>query len=277
MPLAEINWKKFLEPGSVPPPDVFFTILEDQPSDEMSELEDCVGVSEFSESDPAEDSVDRSGASPVDVQTTVLSQLHSTHRVVPAHKFLLAAACPVFGRQFYGPLKEDSNEVVIKETTVEAFSAMINYLYNPPGESFSLDHLKDPQSLCEVFNIAERYQLEELKLIVYNVLSALPINKENLMTTAIIAKHWCVFPKVSEMLLEKCTNFLRHTLKTAADVYELMFHTRENCPDADPELLHELLRNNAGRPKTIAEKTCLNCKREFYRCVNGQYATGLED
>lgn len=55
MPLAEINWKKFLEPGSVPPPDVFFTILEDQPSDAMSKLEDCVGVSKFSESDPAAD------------------------------------------------------------------------------------------------------------------------------------------------------------------------------------------------------------------------------
>ena len=27
----------------------------------------------------------------------------------------------------------------------------------------------------------------------------------------------------------------------------------------------------------ISEKTCLNCKREFYPCLNGQYATGLED
>ena len=273
MPLAEINWKKFLEPGSVPPPDVFFTILEDQPSDAVSKLEDFTSVSKFSESDPA----DSFGASSVDVQTTVSSELHSTHCVVSAHKFLLAAVCPVFGRQFYGPLKEDSNEVLIKETTVEAFSTMINYLYNPLGERFSLEHLKDPQSLFEIFNIAERYQLEELKLIAYNVLSGLPINKETLMSTAIIAKHWCVFPKVSEMLLEKCTNFLRHDLKTPAEVYELMFHTKENCPDADPELLFELLRTNAGRPKTVSEKTCFNCRREFYRCVNGQYATGLED
>ena len=132
--------------------------------------------------------------------------------------------------------------MVIKETTVEAFSTMINYLYNPLGERFSLDHLKDPQSLCEVFNIAERYQLEELKLIVYKVLSAFPINKENLMSTAIVAKHWCVFPKVSEMLLEKCTNFLCHEMKSSADVYEFMFHTKENCPDADLELLFELLQ-----------------------------------
>ena len=42
------------------------------------------------------------------------------------------------------------------------------------------------------------------------------------MSTAIIAKHWCVFPKVSEMLLEKCTNSRRHDLKTPGEVYELM-------------------------------------------------------
>ena len=232
----------------------------------MSKLEDCVGVSKFSESDPAADSatetadsVDCSGASPVDVQTKDLSQLHSTHHVVSAHKFLLAAACPVFGRQFYGPLKEDSNEVVIKETTVEAFSTMINYLYNPLGERFSLDHLKDPQSLCEVFNIAERYQLEELKLIAYKVLSALPINSENMLSTATIAKHWCVFPSVSEKLLEKCNNFLNQEMRTAKDVYKLMFHTKENCPNADLELLYELLQNNAGRPKSLSERTCSNC------------------
>ena len=285
MPLAEINWKHFLEPGSVPPPDVFFTILEDQPSDAVSELEHCMGVSTISESevleDPAEDSVESSGTSPVSTQSTVSSQLtsklHSTQRVVSAHKFLLAATSSVFGRQFYGPLRENSNEIVVKETTFEAFSTMINYIYIPPGESFSLDHLKDPQSLCEIYNIGERYQLEELKLIAFKVLSALPINSENLISTAVIAKHWSAFPEVSEKLLQKCTNYINQEMKTAKDVYKLMFHTKENCQDADSDLLFELLRNNAGRPKTISENTCTNCKRKLDNCVDGQYATGLED
>ena len=164
---------------------------------------------------------------------------------------------------------------MVKETTFEAFSAMINYLYNPPGESFSLDHLKDPQSLCEIYNIGERYQLEELKTIVQKVLSALPVNSENLISTAVIAKHWSVFPEISEKLLQKCTNFLNQEMKTAKDVYKLMFHTKENCPDADSDLLFELLRNNAGRPKMTSENTCTNCKRQI--CVHGRYATGLED
>ena len=270
MPLAEINWKRFLEPGSVPPPDVFFTILEDQPSDAVSELEDCMGVSTISESEvlenPAEDSVESSGTSPVTTQSTVSSQLtsklHSTQCVVSALKFLFAATSPVFVRQFYGPLRENSNEVVVKETTYEAFSTMINYIFNPPGESFSLNHLKDPQSLCEIYNIGERYQLEELKLIVQRVLSALPINSENLISTAVIAKLWSVFPEVSEKMLQKCTNFLEQEMKTAKDVYKLRFHTKENCLEADSHLLFELLRNNAGRSKIISENTCTNCKKK---------------
>ena len=64
-------------------------------------------------------------------------------------------------------------------------------------------------------------------------------------------------------------------MKTAKDVYKLMFHTKENCPDADSDLLFELLRNNAGRPKMTSENTCTNCKRQI--CVHGRYATGLED
>ena len=261
MALVEINWKQFLQPDSVPPPDVLFTFLDDQQSDSESDVLE----------DPAENS-------PVGAQATVSSQLTSklpsTQPIVAAHKFLLAAASPVFGRQFYGPLRENSNEVVIKETTFEAFSTMINYIYNPRGERFTLGHLKDPQSLCEIYNIAERYQLEELKVIAFKVLSALSINSENLLSTATIAKHWCVFPEVSEKLFQKCRNFLAQ-MTTAKEVFVFMSNTKENGGDLD--LLCELLPNNAGRPKLISENSCSNCKREFDHCVHGQNATGMED
>ena len=166
---------------------------------------------------------------------------------------------------------------MVKEITFKGILCHDQLPHNPPGESFSLDHLKDPQSLCEIYNIGERYQLEELKTIVQKVLSALPINSENLISTAVIAKHWSVFPEISEKLLQKCTNFLNQEMKTAKDVYKLMFHTKENCPVADSELLFELLRKNAGRPKTTSENTCTNCRRQFDNCVHGRYATGLED
>ena len=164
-----------------------------------------------------------------------------------------------------GSLREASNVVLIKDTTFEAFATMINYLYNPPGKSFSLSHLKCPQGLCEIYNIAERYQLENLKLIVYAVISALSINSENLLFAAATAKRWYVFPNVSEILLEKCATFLAEKMKTAEDVFKLMLLTKENYPDADPDLLQELLRMNAEKPKS-----CSNCKRGLAHCVHGQ-------
>ena len=192
--------------------------------------------------------------------------------MVSAHKFLLAGASPVFRRQFLGSLKENSDSVVIKETTYEAFTTMINYLYTPPGQNFSLAHMNCPQGLCEIYNIAERYHLENLKLIVYSVLSALPISSENLLFSASTAKRWFVFPNVSEMLLEKCATFLAEKMKTAEDVFKLMLDTKEGYPDTDPDLLQELLRMNAEKPKT-----CSNCKRGLAHCVHGQHVTGLED
>ena len=66
MALVEINWKRFLQPDSVPPPDVLFTFLDDQQSD--------------SESDVLEDPAESSGTSPVGAQTTVSSQLTSKGR-----------------------------------------------------------------------------------------------------------------------------------------------------------------------------------------------------
>ena len=239
MTLAEIDWKQFLKPGSEQPPDVSFSITD---KDERALSKELSGVT--------------------------LTQ----KPVVLAHKFLLAGASPVFRRQFLGSLKDNSDVVLIKETTLEAFKTMIDYLYNPPGQNFTLNHMGCPQDLCEVYNIAERYQLENLKLIVYSVLSALFISSENLLFTAATAKHWYVFPNVSELLLDKCATFLAEKMKTAEDVFQLMLHTKESYPDADPDLLQELLRMNAEKPKT-----CSNCKRGLAHCVHGQSVTGLED
>jgi len=290
MTLAEINWKQFLGPGSEQPPDVFFSIPEedkssekDRPSAEVSKLDGATGVFTFGANEVLEDAAKDSSVFPVATlsppdqagstsNVTTGSKFTFTRTVVSAHKFLLAGASPVFRRQFLGSLRDTSAVVLIKDTTFEAFDTMINYLYNPPGNSFSLSHLKCPQDLCEIYNIAERYQLEKLKLIVYAVLTALPINSENLLFAAATAKRWYVFPNVSKMLLEKCTIFLAEKMKTAEDVFKLMLLTKENFPDADPDLLQELLRMNAEKPKS-----CSNCKRGLAHCVHGQNVTGLEE
>ena len=71
---------------------------------------------------------------------------------VSAHRFLLAAVSPVFRREFFGPLATSQDIIDIKETTIEAFSTMIKYIYH-------LGVMKDiscPQLLCQLLNLAER-------------------------------------------------------------------------------------------------------------------------
>ena len=47
-----------------------------------------------------------------------------SEKKIGAHKLLLAGVSPVFKNMFYGPMKEEG-EVVVKETTPEAFDALI--------------------------------------------------------------------------------------------------------------------------------------------------------
>ena len=52
---------------------------------------------------------------------------------VRAHKLLLAGVSPVFKGMFYGPMKETAEEIVVEETTFEAFDTMVKYIYQPQG------------------------------------------------------------------------------------------------------------------------------------------------
>ena len=188
---------------------------------------------------------------------------------VGAHKLLLAGASQVFRKQFFGSLKETSDLVVIKDTTVEAFTTMINYIYMAPGEKkFSLAHVTCPQTLCEILNVSQRFQLPGLFAIVKDVLKALPI-------TAATAKNYSVFEDVSKMLMAKCGTFLAESLKTAEDVLSFILQSKESYPEADPELIPDLLREKARSIRSASRK-CSNCGRKPSDCLDGKSVTGRE-
>ena len=53
---------------------------------------------------------------------------------IGAHRLLLAGTSPVFRRMFFGPMKETGEVVEVKDTTPEAFEAMINHIYMLPDD-----------------------------------------------------------------------------------------------------------------------------------------------
>ena len=133
---------------------------------------------------------------------------------------------------------------MIKDTTLEAFKTMINYIYTVP--KFSLKDITSPQALCDVLNIGERYEILALKEEITLILRNLPITSENVMETAITAKNFAVFGEVSKMLLEKCNDFLTTNLKTSADVFSWIHKTRINSPEADNGVLLDIMSANTG-------------------------------
>ena len=198
-----------------------------------------------------------------------VTEKDKTHDVL-AHRLLLAGSSPVFRKQFFGSMKEEQEVIEIQDTTLEAFTVMINFIYRAPTVSFTI--LQNcPQKLCEILNISERYQVSSLTGIVRERIQKFTITSRNMMFTAATAKNYAVFDDVSKILTGNCQKFLTEQLKTAEDVYAFMLETRNNYPDADPELLFEPLRANAKLPKK-----CMNCLRPKADCLDGQVLTGKE-
>ena len=195
---------------------------------------------------------------PTDV-TFVIDGEANLEKVIAAHKLLLAGSSPVFRKLFFGPMKNNSAEVEIKDTTFEAFSTMINFIYEKPN-TFSLINITCPQQLCEILNISERYQVTGLSNMTEKALNNFKITPVNMMFTAATSKNYVVFDEVSKMLYRKCQFFLFDTLKTAQDVYSFMLDTDNNFPEANPKLLHELLRANAEK--------CQNCFKAKLACMD---------
>ena len=139
MAIDQTNWSRFLQPDSELPPDITFHILEEQSGAEGDD-------SDFKTSK------------------------------VQAHKLLLAGVSPVFRKQFFGPLKTTEDTVDIKETTIEAFTTMISFIYQPSNsDTFSLSDITCPQSLCDVLNLAERYEMLTMGALIRSILESLPI------------------------------------------------------------------------------------------------------
>ena len=78
---------------------------------------------------------------------------------MPAHKFLLALASPIFRTGFYGAQFQEENKIEMKETTLDAFKTMLSIIYKRPVnfKNMSVD------LVFELVNLAERYDLLKLK------------------------------------------------------------------------------------------------------------------
>ena len=159
---------------------------------------------------------------------------------VGAHRLLMAGVSPVFRGMLLGPMKDTGDVIKVRETSFEAFSTVISFIYKVPGEEFSLTEIKCPQKLFELLTVADKYQILSLKTLTLDTLASLAISHENLIFVATVAKNYRpLFESVSKDLLLKCLNFIK--TGEGRNTYALISETKKNFPDASFDILHELI------------------------------------
>ena len=178
---------------------------------------------------------------PTDVTFSV--KVEDQGRSFGAHRWLLAGVSPVFRRMFFGQLREAGEVVEVKETTPEAFSTMINFIYMPPGESFNLKDVSCPQKLFELMALAERYEVLDLKMMASEALEKLAITRENMIFTATVANHYKTtgFDNVSTKLMVKCLKFFYDSTSGAGDIGALVLETEKTFPGASLDIFRHLV------------------------------------
>ena len=162
---------------------------------------------------------------------------------IAAHRFLLAGTSPVFNRQFFGQMKETQEMIEVKDTSPQAFDTMVNYIYKLPGvETFNLDNVGCPQKLFELLELAERYEIPNLKAMTSSALEALDISRENMIFAATVAKNYKqTFGDLSNKVLFMCLELLFESTKGAGDILALIMETKNNFPEANLDIFHELI------------------------------------
>jgi len=219
---------------------------------------------------------------PTDVTFKVLGKDRDTEPAdydcgeIAAHRLILAGPSKVFRKMFFGPMKEP-DVVVVKDSTIQAFTAMINYIYTPPGEKmFPLYELSCPL-IWDILVVSEKYGVTGLKEAASDALEFFPLTEENILLTAATAKNFehTIFEDVAKMLTTRCLGFINE-LQTAEEVFSLILKSRQTFPEADrPGLLTELLLLRAREEETT--HNCLNCLRRASDCLDGKEVNREED
>ena len=112
--------------------------------------------------------------------------------------------------------------IEIKETSRHAFIFLLNYIY---GVSLELTDDLGALKLFEILNLAERYDMEQLKAEVTERLEQLRMREEDVVGVARVAEAFSHFEAVSGAVLASCSRLLKDVI-VSDSVREEFCHTR---------------------------------------------------
>ena len=172
---------------------------------------------------------------------------------VKGHKMLLGLFSPVFKKEFFGPVKETKDVITVRQTSLESFEKMLDYVYSKTIEWGNVSVLE----MYDVVNLAEKYHITGLMDEVKSQMENVSLTKENVIEVADIAAQFTQFPTISSSLLQSCAKFLKTTLTTDGQL--LQFAISKSGSGHEDITLHlvALAKNLPGM-----HAVCGNCREE---------------
>jgi len=201
--------------------------------------------------------LDPTSGIPSDVTFKMVGHEDEVLGELKCHKVLLAAFSPVFKNMFFGPMKETNAVIQVKQTTIEAFEKMIEYIYKPDNDWSGLTVLE----LYDIINLAERYDMPMLTSEVKAKMQNMALTLETLMDVAHTAAQFTQFEEVSSALLLSCAKFLQKAITGPGD--QLQYAVDQAGTGREATVLHlfGLIRNlpplkcaNCGQIKCLASE-----------------------
>lgn len=174
---------------------------------------------------------------------------------VKAHKMILALVSDVFVKEFFGSMKEEEDEIDIKDASQEVFQAMIDFIYNKHVDIGEYDLVFTSQ----LYNLAEKYNIQDLRREIIASIPKHDMTDENVLDVAILAEENIHHKPLCEELYTAATGYLMKKFDGKLDnAVEFISHTE--ATQANGLVLIKMITRMKEMPP-IATK-CENCKSE---------------
>jgi len=176
---------------------------------------------------------------------------------VKAHKMILALVSDVFAKEFFGSMKEDKDDIDIKDASQEVFQAMVNFIYNKQVDMGEFDLTFK----CQLYNLAEKYNVKDLRR---KIIASIPkhdndITEENVLDVAILAEENIHHKPLSEELYTAATVFLMK--KFAGKLNNAVeFISQIEATQANGLVLIKMIARMKEMTPTLSK--CQNCKSD---------------
>ena len=123
---------------------------------------------------------------PLDIPFDITFVIEECGSEIKAHKLIMAMGSPMCKKQFFGELRENKHEILIVNTTKDAFVTLVDFLYGKEVD-WAKKTIKD---LFDVANMAEEYQIDALTEEIEEAAKRFPFAEQNVVLSAATAEQF---------------------------------------------------------------------------------------